>query len=92
MRKLEKVGKGSETASKILETISKNYLVLTFSTPAGQYIVPLQGRTYSSGTDREEFCKEFADLEQLRAVHQIKYEKAVMTAKYQADNPSCRGL
>ena len=40
MRKLEKVAKGSETASKILETVSKKYLVLTFPTPAGQYIVP----------------------------------------------------
>ena len=46
MRKLEKVSKSSEIASKILETVSKKYLVLTFLTPAGQYIAPLQGRTY----------------------------------------------
>ena len=44
MRKLEKVSKGSEIASKILETVSKKYLVLNFPTPTGQYIAPMQGR------------------------------------------------
>ena len=43
MRKLEKVGKGSEIASKILETVSKKYLVLTFSTPSGLYLAPMYG-------------------------------------------------
>ena len=43
MRKLEKASKSSEMASKILETVSKKYLVLTFSTPAGGYVAPMHG-------------------------------------------------
>ena len=46
MRKLEKVSKGSEMASKILETVNKKYLVLTFQTPTGQPVAPMQGETY----------------------------------------------
>ena len=87
MRKLEKVGKGSETASKILETVSKKYLVLTFSKPAGQYTVSSQRVTYSPGTDREEFCKEFAVLEQLRDVHQNSYVRNLVAKRHQANNP-----
>ena len=43
MRKLEKASKGSEIASKILETVNKKYLVLTFSTPAGRYLAAIHG-------------------------------------------------
>lgn len=46
MRKLEKVSKGPEIASKILETVKKKYLVLTFPTAAGRFVVAMQGRTY----------------------------------------------
>lgn len=42
MRKLEKASKGSEMASKILETISKKYLSLTFPNLAGQFVVRFQ--------------------------------------------------
>ncbi|KAI9716690.1 MAG: hypothetical protein M1812_005228 [Candelaria pacifica] len=39
MRKMVENSKGSRAASKILETIRKKYIVLTFATPAGQYIL-----------------------------------------------------
>ena len=44
MRQLENPGESADIASRVLETVTKKYLVLTFPTPAGQYTTDAKTR------------------------------------------------